>query len=167
MAERPKNPLAVAIETWLASCDFGVMSHGFAKHGRDYVFIIEDSIGRDPGTHRLTFTHVVSLKYETAQSDESWRQSWDEHFIDYDAYLEAGEPEGYVWGTNWSNAWPGVKAPESTPDSLRWSEKLGYPMFEMSLETDRFRISMIFHELRAEKLSSETATISQSVIPLG
>ncbi|MGF1631677.1 MAG: hypothetical protein ACFCUT_19550 [Kiloniellaceae bacterium] len=162
-----KNPLALAMEDWLAGCDFAVMGHGFAKHGRDYVLVIEDIIGRDRGTHRLIFTHVVSLKYETAQSDESWRQSWDDRFIDYEAYLEAGEPEGYPWYYNYSGAWPGLKAPDSTPGSLRWSEKLGHPMFEMSLETDRFRLAMIFHNLRTEKLSEETPTVSRSVIPLG
>jgi hypothetical protein len=167
VVDKPRNPLALAVESWLAGCDFAVMSHGFAQHGRDYVFIIEDSIGRDPGTHRLTVTHVVSLKYETAQSDQSWRQSWDDRFIDYDAYLKAGEPEGYPWYYNFSAAWPGLKAPDSTPDSLRWSEKLGHPMFEMTLETDRFRIGMIFHDLRAEKLSEETPTVSRSVVPLG
>lgn len=167
MAERPRNPIALAMENWLATCDFAVMSHGFAKHGRDYVFIIEDSIGRDPGTHRLTFTHVVSLEYETAQSDESWRLSWDDRFIDYEAYLEAGEPEGYPWYYNYSGAWPGLKAPESTSESLRWTEKLGRPMYEMSIATDRFRIEMVFHDLRSEKLSEEAPTASRSIIPLG
>jgi len=166
VAEDLKNPLAVATENWLASCDFGVMNHGFAEHGRDYVFIVEDSIGGDPGTHRLTFTHVVSLKYETAVQDEWWRKSWDDRFIDFEAYEEAGEPEGYVWGTNWSGAWPGLKAPDATPEALRWTEKLGHPMYEMSIETDRFRITMIFHDLRTEKLSEEAPTIGRSVIPL-
>jgi hypothetical protein len=166
VAEDLKNPLAVATENWLASSDFGVMNHGFAEHGRDYVFIVEDSIGGDPGTHRLTFTHVVSLKYETAVQDEWWRKSWDDRFIDFEAYEEAGEPEGYVWGTNWSGAWPGLKAPDATPEALRWTEKLGHPMYEMSIETDRFRITMIFHDLRTEKLSEEAPTIGRSVIPL-
>jgi hypothetical protein len=167
VVEHRKNPLAEAMEGWLASCDFGVMTHGFAKHGRDYIFIIEDSIGRDPGTHRLTFTHVVDLKYETAVQDEWWQKSWDDTFTDWQAHQDAGEPEGYVWGTNWSGAWPGLSAPDSTPESLRWAERLGHPMHEMSLATDRFRISMIFHDLRTEKLAPDAPTVSQVVIPLG
>lgn len=165
--QRPKNPLAVTMDDWLGECDFGVMNHGFADHGRDYVFIIEENIGRDPGTHMLTFTHVVSLTYETLVKDEFWRKSWDDTFTDYQAYLEAGEPEGYVWGTGWSLAYPGVSAPDSTPDALRWSERLGHPMHEMSLETDRFRIGLIFHELRTKKLSPDAPTVSRAVIPLG
>ena len=161
------NPLALAMDAWLPGCDFGVMAHGFADHGRDYEFIIENNIGGDTGTHRLTFTHVVSLRCETAVADKFWRQSWDDRFIDFEAYKAAGEPEGYLWWYNWSCAWPGLKAPDSTPDSLRWTEKLGKSMYEMSIATDRFLMTMIFHDLRTQKLSPDAPTISRSVIPLG
>lgn len=161
------NPLALAMDAWLPGCDFGVMAHGFADHGRDYEFIIENNIGGDTGTHRLTFTHVVSFRYETAVADEFWRQSWDDRFIDFDAYNAAGEPEGYVWGTNWSLAWPGFEAPHPTPDSDRWTKKLGHLMYEMSIATDRFRITMVFHDLRTEKLATEAPTVNKAVIPLG
>lgn len=143
------------------------MSHSFADHGRDYIFIVESNARRDPGTHKLTFTHVVDLKYETAVPDEWWQKSWDDTFTDYRTYEAAGNPEGYPWYYCFSAAWPGLEAPDSTPEALRWTERLGRPMYEMSLKTDRFRINMIFHDLRTEKLSEETATVSRSVIPLG
>jgi hypothetical protein len=53
-----ENPLADLLNGSLAECDFGVMKHGFLSHGRDYCFVIQDSLCRDPGTYELTFTHV-------------------------------------------------------------------------------------------------------------
>jgi hypothetical protein len=73
------------------------MRHGFADHGRDYVFIIEDCIGTNSGTHELVFTHVVEVRYETRVRDVSWPKSWTDEFIDYQAWRAAGEPDGYVW----------------------------------------------------------------------
>ena len=49
------NPLRRELEDWLPEVDFGVMSHGFLPHGRDYVWIIE----APSGTYQLTLSHVV------------------------------------------------------------------------------------------------------------
>ncbi len=39
-------------------------------------------------------------------------------------------------------------------------------MYEAEIETDRFRINLVFHSLRSAKVSSETSTVSSVVIPL-
>ena len=39
------NTIFVSYE--LPDCDFAVLSHGFLPHGRDYVLVIEDCIGRE------------------------------------------------------------------------------------------------------------------------
>lgn len=62
------NPLAALIPGLLPECDFAVLQHGFAPHGRDYIFIIQTG----SGTHELTFTHTVSQKYITRVADEHW-----------------------------------------------------------------------------------------------
>jgi len=54
-----ENPLARLLKDSLSEYDFGVLEHGFAPHGRDYRFVIQDSLCIDPGTYELTFTHVV------------------------------------------------------------------------------------------------------------
>lgn len=64
-------------------------------------------LGSDPGAHELTFTHCVRLEYETRVRDDVWSRSWSDEFVDYQAWLDAGEPDGYVWGTDWSSAYPG------------------------------------------------------------
>jgi hypothetical protein len=161
-----QNPLAMILSDWLPACDVGVMKHGFADHGRDYIFIIEDCTGRNSGTYELAFTHVVDLRYETRVRDDVWPISWGDEFTDYQAWLSAGEPGGYVWGTNWSNAYPGMTAPESTLEAERWTKRIGRRMYPMSIETDRFLISLIFHDVRVRKLSDDAPTVRQVIIPL-
>ena len=54
-----ENPLARLLKDSLSEYDFGVLEHGFAPHGRDYRFVIQDSLRIDPGTYEQTFIHVV------------------------------------------------------------------------------------------------------------
>ncbi|HEY8572658.1 hypothetical protein [Phenylobacterium sp.] len=137
------------------------MSHGFSPHGRDYVFIVEAG-----GTFQLTLTHVVDVHVETRVRDDVWPISWDDLFTDYPAWEAAGNPEGYVWGVNWSLAYPGLDAPNQDPLAHQWSERLGKSMFAASIETNQFKLSAIFHGARVRKLSDNSPTVSQVVIPL-
>lgn len=158
------HPLGALFE-WLPDCDFGVMEHGFIPHGRDYYFIFESSMGKNPGRHQVQFTHVVDLSYISSVADEGWIKSWGETFIDYQDWLDAGEPDGYVWGTCWSLAWPGIRAIEPSVKAEAWSARMGKSMYELEIETDRFRINLVFHGLRSAKVSDETSMISRVVIP--
>ncbi|HJQ61052.1 MAG TPA: hypothetical protein VJ890_29375 [Vineibacter sp.] len=143
------------------------MNHGFAVHGRDYVIVIQLALAsRHPGTYELTFTHVVELAFETRVRDDVWPTSWSDEFIDYSAWLTAGEPDGYVWGCNWSLAYPGITALASTPKSEEWTRRLGKDMFQMSIETDRFCISLVFHDVRIENQSDDASIVSQVILPL-
>lgn len=142
-----------------------MLGHGFAPHGRDYSLVIQDSIGPKPGTSELTFTHVVQFTYETRVRDDVWPNSWDDVFLDYQQWQLTGERSGYVWGTNWSLAYPGFEAPENAPEGVVWSSRLGQQMHSMSLETERFRIAMTFHDVGVRHLSDDTDTVSQVVIP--
>ncbi len=159
------HPL-VALFDWLPDCDFGVMDHGFVPHGRDYTFLVESSMGKDPGRHQVQFTHVAELSYVTSVADDVWAKSWGEAFVDYQSWLDAGEPDGYVWGTCWSLAWPGIRAIELSAKAAAWAARLGSPMYEAEIETDRFRINLIFNGLRWAKVSDDTSTVSSVVIPL-
>jgi hypothetical protein len=145
----------------LPEVDFAVLQHRFAEHGRDYVVLIEDCLSLNPGQHELVFTHCVQMDYETRVRDDIWLHSWTDEFTDFVRWSGAGEPEGYVWGTNWSNAYPGLHAVRGSVRAVEWSGRLGKPMFETTLETDRFFLRLIFHSLRVRKISEKTDTISQ------
>lgn len=161
------HPLGALFEAGLPEIDVGVIHHGLAAHGRDYEFIIEDCIGPRPGTYRLTFTHVVELEYASALQATTWSESWSDDFIEYERWEAAGEPKGYVFGTNWSNAYPGFAALESHARAKSWSSKLGRAMHAVSIETDRFKMTLIFHDVALAKLSDDTPTVSQVTFPLG
>jgi hypothetical protein len=137
------------------------MHHGLAPHGRDYFLILQAV-----GTYELTLTHVVEFHYETRVRDDVWPVSWDDRLTDYAAWEAEGAPAGYVWGTNWSLAYPGLEAPDHDAKAEHWSERLGKPMFAAIIETDRFRLSIIFHSARTRKLSDDSSTVRKVLIPL-
>lgn len=160
------NPLSALLDGTLSDCDFGVMEHGFLPHGRDYRFVIQDSLCADPGTYELILTHVVDLKYETRVGDNGWRDSWGDEFIDYGRWVQSGEPEGYVFGTDWSLAYTGITILGSSPHAQNWSEPLNHTMHSVNIATDRFSITIVFSEVRHRKLSDQTGVVRQSIIHL-
>jgi hypothetical protein len=160
------NPLHDLLNGTLSEFDFGVLEHGFAPHGRDYRFVIQDSLCSDPGTYELVFTHVVDLRYETRVSDEVWQTSWTDEFTNYSNWMASGEPEGYVFGTDWSLAYPGIEALASAPEAQCWSERLQHPMYSASIETDRFLVSLVFSNVSHRKISDEIGVVQRVLIPL-
>jgi hypothetical protein len=160
------NPLTKLLGDALPKYDFAVLEHGFAPHGRDYRFLIQDSLCSDPGTYELIFTHVVDLKYETRVGDKDWPISWADEFTDYAKWQASGEPEGYVFGTDWSLAYPGIETLPASPNAEDWSRRLQRPMCSASIETDRFRISLIFSDVRHRKLSDEIGVVRKVLLPL-
>ena len=154
------NPIDELL-SWLSAVDFAVLTHGFANHGRDYILLVEDCLSSSPGQHEIVFTHCVKAEYETRVRDEVWQKSWSEEFIDYGRWTGAGEPDGYVWGTNWSLAYPGLRAVPDSAEAADWSKRLGKQMFETTLATDRFFLRLMFHSARSRKTSDKYKTISQ------
>ncbi|PYU78350.1 MAG: hypothetical protein DMG50_27850 [Acidobacteria bacterium] len=154
------NPLDELFK-WLPEADFAVLEHRFAKHGRDYILLVEDSLGSNPGQHEIVFTQCVKAECETRVRDEVWLKSWSDEFTDTERWTSAGEPDGYVWGTNWSVAYPGFRAVLDSAHAAEWSRRLGKQMFETTLETDRFFLRLVFHSIRSRKTSEKHETISQ------
>jgi hypothetical protein len=144
----------------LPEFDFAVLRHGFLDHGRDYELVVQ-IYGR--GTDRIILTHVAVANYETAVAPEVWTKSWDDVFLDYD---RAKDLEGYVWGTNWSLAYPGLSFPEADPAVAKWSKLLGRQMYAALLETDRMRLTLVFADVKTERLSDETDLIRKVIIPM-
>ncbi len=161
-----ENPLTKLLNGALSEYDFGVLEHGFAPHGRDYRFVIQDSLCNDPGTYELTFTHVVDLKYETRVAEKVWPISWTDEFTDYAKWQASGEPDGYVFGTDWSLAYPGISILLASAETQDWTNRLQHPMHSASVETDRFYISLVFSDVRHRRLSDEIGTVRKVVIPL-
>ena len=55
---------------WLPEVDFAVLEHRFAKHGRDYILLVEDCSGSNSGQHEIVFTYCVKAECETRVRDD-------------------------------------------------------------------------------------------------
>jgi hypothetical protein len=166
--QRPVKDMHPALKLldWLTGVDFALLGHGFQQHGRDYFWHIQDCLGPDPGEHEIVFTHCVQADYETRVGDGFWHKSWDDVYLDYEKWTAAGEPDEYVWGTNWTNACPGLKIVGDSPIAIDWSKRIGKPFYEITLETDRFFLRLLFHDIRFRKLSESTEPISSTIMPM-
>lgn len=158
-----ENPLAALIKNGFPDLDFAVLSHGFLPHGRDYYLTVQEALCGDPGTHSLLFTHVAKATLETRVRDDVWLKSWDDVFLDYEASVDM---DGYIWGTNWSLAYPGMSALQEDSEALHWSARLGKPMYAAVIETDRFHLRLIYHSVRTRRESDDVSLIEKVVVPL-
>jgi hypothetical protein len=109
---------------WLPELDFALLWHGYHKHGRDYLLYIQDCLGANPGELEIVFTHCVQADCHTRVLDKVWPNSLDDVFLDFEKWKAAGEPEGYVWGTNWSNAYPGLTIVENSAIAAMWTDDI-------------------------------------------
>jgi hypothetical protein len=105
----------------LPEIDFGVLEHGFAPYMRDYAIVVQiPGNGASSGVHRCIFTHCVLATVETRVRDDIWRLSWGDEFTDYETWLRSDEPDGFVWGTNWSLAYPGLNCVPGSLEAAAW-----------------------------------------------
>jgi hypothetical protein len=147
--------------------DLPVLSHGFAPYQRDY--LIESEIGGtgpNRGRYLFTFTHCPVANLTTTIRDDSWKLSWDERFIDYQRWIGSGEPEGYVWGVNWSMAYPGPTYVEASQLAATWQARLGHEMHEAVIETNAFSLQLVFHDLRVERTGDTVSVYDQVSFPV-
>lgn len=147
--------------------DVAIISHGFMPYKRDYFFHIE-TMWKDnyAGQYLILFKHCYDLSYQTIADENILLQSWDECFIDFEEFKRAGEPEGYVWGTNWANAYPGFSNMENSPNATKWSERLKKEMKELLVESEVYKINLIYHNWTIQKLNAKSDLIKQAFFPL-
>jgi hypothetical protein len=145
--------------------DVAILGHGFTPYMRDYDVLIEAG-GIDAGRYLYRFTHCPEVKVVTKVSNDSWRESWDDLYTEYQRWIEAGQPKGFVWGTCWSMAYPGLTLHKDSERARSWSEPLQKPMHEVTIETEVFLLQLVFHDLTIQKLSDDVTIIDRSIFPL-
>jgi hypothetical protein len=79
--------------------------------------------------------------------------SWDDLFTDWNAWQAAGTPEGFVWGTCWSNAYPGLSYVEDSSRARNQSALPGHEMQETLIESDSVNVTLVFHDLLITQLA--------------
>ncbi len=141
--------------------DSGIMRHGFSSYMRDYDVIAEVPALRPDGSgsyieerYRYRFTHCVEASVQTKVPPDTWQKSWSDEFIEYAAWQAAGEPDGFVWGMEWAEAYPGVEYVQSSEAAAAWSQKLGKQMHGIRIETNAYVISLVCHDLVVTRLAT-------------
>jgi hypothetical protein len=71
----------------------------------------------------------------------------DGPFINYSAWEAAGAPGGFVWGTEWAEAYPAVQYIEQSDAAAAWTEQVGKPMHAIQIETNAYAIELVCHDL--------------------
>jgi len=151
--------------------DVGILSHGFAPYMRDYDVVFEALWGRTvwadaQGTYRLRFTHCTEATTTTAVSDTHLKESWADVLIDFAKWEAAGAPAGFVWAACWSTAYPGLRYIDESSRAREWSKRLGKQMHEVSIETEAFKIHLVFSDFTVTKLSDEVRVLHKVMFPL-
>lgn len=145
----PESDPARIREALDAMFDMPLVRHGFTDYNRDYEIdwqIPTNAAGPDAGR---VFTYRFRA-YTEAHYDGWFHASMfplDDVFIDYERWVAAGEPEGFVWGVKWADHYPGASYIDSSERAAAWSGTLSVPMHEVSVVTNTFTLSLVFHDL--------------------
>ena len=136
--------------------DAALLRHGFVDYMRDYELIVS---GRDgpPHTdvHRYLFVGCVEAHCETTVRPSTFVASLADKFVYAGPdYPEQEEPDGYIWGVRWSCLYPGLTYREDGARGRLWSERLGRPMHEVEIETNAFRLTLVFTDVRHVNLGT-------------
>ncbi len=145
--------------------DSAILRHGFTEYNRDYEFLVEIG-GISGGQHRLIFSHVYELSYTSTINDATLKQSLDDDFIDYQQWQSRGEPDGFVWGVNYSIAYPGFSIKINSEKANVWSNKLCIAMYEIHVATEAFKVEFVCHNVQLTKLNNNQELISRLSSPL-
>jgi len=139
--------------------DAAVLRHGFTDYMRDYELIISGRNG-PPNTdlHKYQFIGCVEAQYQTNISPDGFVRSLSDQFVYAGPdYPGREEPDGFIWGVRYSNAYPGLKYIEEDKHTEYWSERLGRKMHEITLVTEAFTLRLVFADIRYLFLGNETS----------
>jgi hypothetical protein len=140
--------------------DHAIVEHRFTPYMRDYDIVVEVTAAVPDGSRSYVasrylyrFTHCVMAQITTSLSDDTWRDSWNDEFIDYSNWENAGAPSGYVWGVCWSLAYPGLSYVDHSELAREWSRRLGKTMHEVKIDTNSQNFGLVFHDVVIKQIA--------------
>jgi hypothetical protein len=155
----PPDPVAHRIQHDQLFFDSSIVSHGFAPFLRDYDVTIDvpsttsDRSGSYiAGRYRYRFTHCTEAIARTTVTPDAWQKSWDDLYIDRRAWEQAESPGGYLWAVAWADAYPGMTYVANSDRAKLWSDLVSHKMHEVLIESNAFRLALVFHDLRIAQL---------------
>lgn len=141
-----------AIEVLLARhelYDADIVAHGFVPYLRDYQLLVERISNPPYGLFEYTFDGCMEARYTVTLPPSAI--SMDPRLIEIGA---RDVPEGFVWSVgSICSAEEGVSLSETSDRAVYWAKRLNQPMFEVEIGTNVFRLALVFHDLRIDRVS--------------
>lgn len=138
--------------------DQALVFHGFTSYMRDYEMVIQASsdprLGLAPQYLRYVFVNCVQANISSALSPQTWAVSLDERLIDYKTGVDL---EGYVWGVEWQQLYPGFQIVDDSDVASSWSSSVGLPFYEAHVRTNGHNLEIVFSDLRILAAPSDYA----------
>jgi hypothetical protein len=133
--------------------DNALLYHAYKEYMRDYELVIESHVGPAPrGIYSYLFKYCVEVAVRTTVPDAVYQRSLDDIHLDHQ---RAKSLHGYDWGVKWSQIWEGWDIQADSPKAKDWSERIGIPFYEVTIETNAVFITLIFSELQVTQLSDQ------------
>lgn len=148
--------------------DAAVLRHGFTDYMRDYEIIVGARNG-PPNTdiHKFQFIGCVEAEYHTRVAPPTFSQSLSDNFVYAGPdYPGTQDPDGFIWGVRYSNAYPGLKYLEDGTRAQHWSRLMKRKMHEVVLETEAFHLRLVFADVRYALIGDGPAVIIAKDYPL-
>jgi hypothetical protein len=136
--------------------DSALLRHGFVDYMRDYELVVSGRNGPLlTDVHRYLFIGCVEAHCETTVRPTTFAASLPDAFVYAGPdYPDQEEPDGFIWGVRWSCLYPGLTYHAEGARARRWTELLQRPMHEVELETEAFRLRLVFADVRYAKLGT-------------
>jgi hypothetical protein len=139
--------------------DVLILHHHFLDHNRDYEFFIEMFSGR----YSLVFCHTYQLEYKVTLESDTMLKSVDNKCLDHKACIADKDFDGYIWGSNYVNAYPGFSVNNKSKKAELWSAKLGIKMHEILLETEVYAIKFFANDYQLVKKNNKSKLINHLI----
>ena len=137
--------------------DAAILRHGFVDYMRDYQLIVSARNG-PPYTdvHRYLFVGCVEAVYQSAIAPEHLPRSLPDDLV-YSGpdYPDKDDPDGFIWGVRYANAYPGLSYIADGKRAAYWRDRLSRPMHDVFLETEAYTLLLVFADVRYEFLGSD------------
>jgi hypothetical protein len=77
----------------------------------------------------------------------TWKRSLDDRLTDYG---QGRDLDGYVWGVQWQELYPGMRLVPDSAEARRWTDKLGIPFREAVITMNAHVLTLVFSDLTVD-----------------
>lgn len=133
-----------------------IVRHGYTDYMRDYDVLVAGIEGPPfSDAHRYQFVMCVYAVVNTNVDEKILFGSFEDELVLSDINQSGDTDKECVhWGVRESTAQFGLELVQNSEIASEWTRKLRRPMSEIRIETEIFRLDLVFAELRYEKIQN-------------